>query len=127
MGDIHKESKFDFTPVGQELKKSREHAGMTREQLSSIVDKAPRHIQAIENEGQLPSIELLVQLLRIFDVSFDQFIFPSRLNERSSMRRHIDSLLDKLDDYDLMVIESTVNGIIKSKQKQMINQHKSII
>lgn len=43
---------FDFTPIGQAIKKAREAKGMTREQLSGIIGYAPRHIQSIENEGQ---------------------------------------------------------------------------
>ena len=54
--------KPDFMPIGQALKRAREARGVTREQLAGIIDKAPRHIQAIENEGQLPSVELLFQL-----------------------------------------------------------------
>ena len=42
---------FDFTPIGQAIKKAREARGMTREQLSGIIGYAPRHIQSIENEG----------------------------------------------------------------------------
>ena len=37
---------FDFTPIGQAIKKAREARGMTREQLSGIIGYAPRHIQA---------------------------------------------------------------------------------
>lgn len=36
---------FDFTPIGQAIKKAREARGMTREQLSGIIGYAPRHIQ----------------------------------------------------------------------------------
>lgn len=45
---------------------------MTCEEPAEIIDKAPRHIQAIENEGQLPSIEFLFQLATTFDISIDQ-------------------------------------------------------
>lgn len=48
---------FDFTPIGQAIKKAREARGMTREELSGIIGYAPRHLQAIENEGQYPSLE----------------------------------------------------------------------
>ena len=47
---------FDFTPIGQAIKKAREVRGITMEQLSGIIGYAPRHIQSIENEGQYPSI-----------------------------------------------------------------------
>ena len=42
---------FDFTPIGQAIKKAREARGMTREQLSGIIGYAPRHIQSIETRA----------------------------------------------------------------------------
>ena len=55
---------FDFTPIGQAIKKARTAKGMTRDELSRIVDYDPRHLQAIENEGQKPSLELFIQLVQ---------------------------------------------------------------
>lgn len=55
---------FDFMLIEQAIKKAR---GMTREQLSHIVDYDPRHLQAIENEGQYPSLELFIHLVTMFD------------------------------------------------------------
>ena len=60
---------FDFTPIGRAVKRARTARGMTREQLARIVDYDPRHLQAIENEGQYPSLELFIQLVTMFDVS----------------------------------------------------------
>lgn len=55
---------FDFTPIGQAIKKAREAKGITREQLSGIIGYAPRHIQSIENEGAVSALlyELVFQL-----------------------------------------------------------------
>lgn len=58
---------FDFMLIEQAIKKARTARGMTREQLSHIVDYDPRHLQAIENEGQYPSLELFIQLVTMFD------------------------------------------------------------
>ena len=85
---------FDFMPIGQAIKKAREAKGMTREQLSGIIGYAPRHIQAIENEGQYPSIELFIQLITMFDISADQYLFPEKQIDKSTIRRQIDALLD---------------------------------
>ena len=106
---------FDFTPIGQAIKKAREARGMTREQLSGIIGYAPRHIQSIENEGQYPSIELFIQLITMFDVSVDEYIFPDNEVKKSSVRRRLDAQLDNLDDKELSVIEATVIGLCKAK------------
>ena len=109
---------FDFTPIGQAIKKAREARGMTREQLSGIIGYAPRHIQSIENEGQYPSIELFIQLITMFDVSVDEYIFPDNEVKKSSVRRRLDAELDKLNDKELLVIEATGSGLCKAKEPE---------
>lgn len=109
---------FDFTPIGQAIKKARTSQGMTREQLARIVDYDPRHLQAIENEGQYPSLELFIQLVTMFNISVDEYIFPQKEVKKSSVRRRLDAQLDILDDRELSVIEGTVNGLCKAKEPE---------
>lgn len=109
---------FDFTPIGQAIKKARTSQGMTREQLARIVDYDPRHLQAIENEGKYPSLELFIQLVTMFNISVDEYIFPQKEVKRSSVRRRLDAQLDILDDRELSVIEATVNGLCKAKEPE---------
>ena len=118
MDERNNDFDFDFMPIGQAIKKAREARGMTREQLSEIIGYAPRHIQAIENEGKYPSIELFIQLIQMFDVSVDEYIFPHKEVKKSSVRRRLDAQLDKLDDKELSVIEATVNGLCKAKEPE---------
>ena len=108
---------FDFTPIGQAIKKARTAKGMTRDELSRIVDYDPRHLQAVENEGQKPSLELFIQLVTMFAVSVDEYIFPDKEVKKSSVRRRLDAELDKLNDKELSVIEATVIGLCKAKDK----------
>lgn len=109
---------FDFTPIGQAIKRARTARGMTREQLARIVDYDPRHLQSIENEGQYPSLELFIQLVTMFDVSVDEYIFPDNEVKKSSVRRRLDAQLDNLDDKELSVIEATVIGLCKAKEPE---------
>ena len=103
--------KLDFMSIGQDIKQAREAKDVTREQLSEVIDYAPRHIQAIENEGQTPSVDLLFQLAEMFDVSLDRHIFTDRDNVKSSIRRRVDTLLDGLIDKDLVIVEAVIKGI----------------
>ena len=109
---------FDFTPIGQAIRKARTSQGMTREQLARIVDYDPRHLQAIENEGQYPSLELFIQLVTMFNISVDEYIFPNKEVKKSSVRRRLDAQLNRLDDKELFVIEATVNGLCKAKEPE---------
>lgn len=107
---------FDFRPIGSAIKKAREAKGITREQLSEKIDYAPRHIQAIENEGQIPSLQLFIRLVTMFDISVDQYIFPDKTTEKSTSRRQLDALLDRLSEKELSVVEATVQGLCKAKE-----------
>ena len=118
MDERNNDFDFDFVPIGQAIKKAREARGMMREQLSGIIGYAPRHIQAIENEGKYPSIELFIQLIQMFDVSVDEYIFPNKEVKKSSVRRRLDAQLDNLGDKELSVIEATVNGLCKAKEPE---------
>ena len=109
---------FDFKTIGQAIKKARTAKGMTRDELARIVDYDPRHLQAIENEGQYPSLELFIQLVTMFGVSVDEYIFPDNEVKRSSVRRRLDTELDKLNDKELSVVEATVNGLCKAKEPE---------
>lgn len=60
---------IDFAPIGQAIKKARIAQNMTREQLAGIIEYSIRHVQSIENEGQFPSIQLFIYLVRMFHIS----------------------------------------------------------
>lgn len=109
---------FDFMPLGQAIKKARKAQGMTREQLARIIDYDPRHLQAVENEGQYPSIELFIQLIIMFDVSVDEYIHTDKKIKKSSVRRRLDAMLDRLDDKELSIVEATVNGLCRAKEPE---------
>ena len=116
--ELNNEFAFDFTPMGQAIKKAREMQGMTREDLASIVDRSVRHLSAVENDGQYPSFELLIRCMTMFDISLDQYVFPSKSGTVSTQRRSVDSLLDKLDDQELAVIEATARSLCKLKDTE---------
>jgi len=107
------ESVFDFSPIGEAIKKAREAKGLTREELSAKVDRSVRHLSSIENNGQYPSFDLLVRLMILLDISLDQYVFPAVKSAYSSERRKVDALLDHLDDRELAVIEATAKGLIE--------------
>lgn len=109
---------FDFMPTGQAIKKAREKAGLTREQLAEQLNITPRHLQSVENEGQYPNFQLFVQLITMFNISADQYIFSNNQTGKTSLRRQVDKLLDTFNDKELTVIEGTAKAICKAKEPE---------
>ena len=89
------ERRFDFHDIGLAIKRAREASGMTQEQLAYIVDRAPRTIMYNENDGQHPSFNTFYQMVTMFDISVDQYFYPSQ-NSGSECRKRIDAMLNAL-------------------------------
>ena len=83
---------------------------MTQEQLAYIVDRAPRTIMYNENDGQHPSLNTFYQMVTMFDISVDQYFYPSK-NKGSECRKRIDAILNALDEKELKIVEAMIQAM----------------
>ena len=113
------ERRFDFHGLGAALKRAREEKGWTQAYVAELVDRDSRTIMNIENKGHYPSFDLFVKLITIFDVSVDQFIHADGGARSSSCRKHIDVLLNSMNEKELVVIEATAEGIKKARETEV--------
>ena len=107
----------NFTDLGQAIKKARKDRGWTREQVAKMLHLVPRYIQALENEGQHPSLKVLYRLVTLYDISIDEYLLPDTNAKKSTRRRQIDKTLDALSEAELIVVEATVKSIYKLKNR----------
>ncbi|MCD8362387.1 MAG: helix-turn-helix transcriptional regulator [Lachnospiraceae bacterium] len=70
--------KLDLSHIGGIIKKARLDADMTQEDLAERIDKTPRFIMAIENEGRGLSLDTLIRILRVLNLSGDAIVYPDR-------------------------------------------------
>ena len=116
-GDVMKierdKRRFDFHDIGLAIKRAREASGMTQEQLAYIVDRAPRTIMYNENDG----LNTFYQMVTMFDVSVDQYSYPSH-NSGSECRKRIDAMLNALDERELKIVEATIQAMKASKETE---------
>jgi len=114
----NKNELYDFKGLGLTIKKARENRNMTREQAAALVPIEPRYLTNIENKGQHPSLHVFHKLVTIFDISVDEFFYPDSAPDRSTNRRQLDTVLDSLDDKDLLILEATAKGILQAKEAE---------
>ena len=121
LGDVMKferdERRFDFHDIGLAIKRAREARGMTQEQLAYIVDRSPRTIMYNENDGQHPSLNTFYQMVTMFDISVDQYFYPSQ-NGGSECRKRIDAMLSSLDEKELKIVEATIQAMKQAKETE---------
>ena len=111
------ERKFDFHDIGLEIKRKREAKGMTQEQLAYVIDRDPRTVMYNENDGQHPSLNTFYQIVTMFDISVDQYFYPSK-NKESECRKRIDAMLGSLDEKELKIVEATIQAMKAAKETE---------
>ena len=110
-------ARFDFKAFGQAIKAARKAKGISRNQLADKMNIAPRYIASIENSGQHPSLQIFYELVTLLDVSVAQFFFPYKETDKSTQRRQLETLLDRMDNKDLTVITATAKAIQEVKNE----------
>ena len=108
--------RLDFSGLGQEIKRKRKAKGWTQEYLAQLVDLTPRSIMYIENRGQHPSLNVFYLLVTLLEISVDQFFYPASGSAFGDCRKHIDVMLNQMDEKELTIIEGTAESIVKARE-----------
>lgn len=111
----NKKERYDFRAFGKAIKDARIKQRMTRDDAAAMIPIDPRYLTNIENKGQHPSLQVFYKLATLFQISVDQFFYPDAAPDKTTRRRHLDSILDGLDDKDLIIMEATASGITQAK------------
>ncbi len=109
--------RLGFHVLGREIKRKREAKGWTQEYLAQLVERTPRSIMYMENQGQHTSLNTFYQIITLLDISVDQFFYPDTQNGESERRKHIDTMLNSIEENELIIIESTAEGIRKARER----------
>ncbi len=111
------ERELDFTPIGKAIKEARVAQGMTQEELAQLLDYSPRNVMYIENRGQYPRLNTFYKIMTILKISVDKFFFPMSDTGKSPLRSSIDMSLDSLTEQELIVVQATMEGLIRAREK----------
>ena len=65
---------FNYAAMGRRIKKIRKEKGLTQEQLAELCDLSTAHIGHVERGSRALSIETLVKIALVLDVSTDYIL-----------------------------------------------------
>lgn len=70
--------------LGNAIRTARIRKGLSQETLAELVGITPTHLKHIESEHRKPSIEVLIEIAQILQMSVDNIIFPheSEINQK---------------------------------------------
>jgi len=97
--------------LGQIIKKARQAAELTQDELAERVSITARYVMAIENEHKQPSLDVLCKIDRTLCISADNIFYP----ENEHTEREIEQLLRMIplcNDRDQKIIISTVKTML---------------
>ena len=76
-----------FASFGQDVKQVRKQLGITRSELAEMVHIDPRYLANIENVGDIPSVPVLYDLLRICRLPAEKYFYFAASEEISENAR----------------------------------------
>lgn len=108
---------YDFTAFGKAIKAARMAKGESRKKVSDDMNLSPRYLANIENKGQQPSLQIFYELVTRYDISVDQYFFPDKSADKSTMRRQLDTLLDGMSDKGLHIVTETAKAVVEVEKE----------
>jgi transcriptional regulator with XRE-family HTH domain len=115
-------------PIFKRIKELRKNKGFTQGELAEKMNFDSKMISYYENGKSIPSVDALIKLAEIFDVSVDYLLFedsPKRSLKQPGDKELIEQMseLDKLTEEDQYSIKHIIKSLIaKNKVKEFINK-----
>jgi len=82
---------IDFHPIGEAIKAARKKRNWTREQAVDEIGISAGYLNAIENRGKKPRLDVFVSTMTLFDLSFDELFYPeSSTKKKATLLRQIE-------------------------------------
>ena len=119
------EKRLDCRALGKEIKRRRKAKGWTQEHLAQLVDLTPRSIMYIENRGQHTSLNSFYKLVTLLDISVDEFFYPDRHNGEDERRKHLDRMLNGMDEKSLSSWRGPQRASEKPENTRSKRQHEA--
>ena len=101
---------------GNALKNARKENRLTQAELAEKLDISLSYLKDLEYYRSLPSLELFVNVIEMFNLSADDVIHPEN-NRNSSTYQKIDRLLQRCDEAQLNIILATAKAMIGTPNK----------
>ena len=106
----------DFETFGADVKAARNAKHLSRRALAEIIDIDSRYLANIENEGTIPALPVIIQLIKVCGLPVERYFNPEVMREESAQRQRVSHKLKLCPEHYLPVIEGAIDGALKIKQ-----------
>ena len=106
-----------FETFGADVKAARKAKHLTRKVLAEIVGIEWRYLANIENKGTIPSLPVVIQLIKTCGLPVERYFNPEVLRSESEQRQRVGHKLKLCPEEYLPIIEGAIDGAIQIQQK----------
>ena len=112
-----KENGFDFHSFSMAMRRARNDEGWTQNEAAEMLGIEQPYYQRLEaGHGQRPALPLFYRIVRLYQISVDEHFFPNIAPSVSTQRRRLDTLLDKMDEDELAILEGIAKLLLKERK-----------
>ena len=101
--------------LGEIIKTARDKSDLTVEELTDRVGITERYLYRIENEGKVPTFEVLKKIVRELAIDGNLIFYPEKQVKDSEVEDLV-RMLYGCDDRSLKIIRATVKAALESQQ-----------
>lgn len=106
-----------FETFGADVKAARKAKRWARRTLAEMVSIDYRYLANIENNGTIPSVPVVIQLISICGLPSDRYFNPAIIRSESELRQRVSHKLTLCPEKYLTIIESAIDGAISLGDK----------
>ena len=105
-----------FETFGSDVKAARQAKRISRKAMAEKVNIDWRYLANIENEGAIPSLPVIIQLIKICGLPVERYFNQEIMREESAQRQRVSHKLKLCPEHYLPVIEGAIDGALKIEQ-----------
>lgn len=83
-----------------------------------MINIESRYLANIENEGTIPSLPVIIQLVKICGLPVERYFNPEVMRGESSLRQRVCHKLKLCPERYLTIVEGTIDGALRSEELQ---------
>ena len=105
-----------FETFGADVKAARQAKRISRKAMAEKINIDWRYLANIENDGAIPSLPVIIQLIKACGLPVERYFNPEIMREESEQRQRISHKLKLCPEEYLPIIEGAIDGALKMEQ-----------